>query len=94
MGDTATCNRRKLRNAGRKVRPEMESIGGTLRLSLRNNDVFSFGFFRSATSPGTTKGTKTTMSSTRARALPSAATSVIVIFSNIGNSFLFSGHIR
>lgn len=44
MGDTATCNRRKLRNAGRKVRPEEENIGGTLRLSLRNNDVFLLDF--------------------------------------------------
>jgi hypothetical protein len=41
------------------------------------------------TSPGATKGTNTTMSFTRAIAFPSAATSVIVTFSNKGNCFLF-----
>jgi hypothetical protein len=43
----------------------------------------------SMTSPGATKGTNITMSFTRAIAFPSAATSVIVTFSNKGNCFLF-----
>ena len=40
-------------------------------------------------SPGTVKGTKTTWSSTRANDLPSAAQSVMVTFSRMGNAFLF-----
>jgi len=44
---------------------------------------------RSTISPGTTKGTKITTSFTLAIALPSAAMSVIVIFSKMGSGFLF-----
>ena len=40
-------------------------------------------------SPGTVKGTNTTRSLTRAIDLPSAATSVMMTFSSIGNGFFF-----
>jgi hypothetical protein len=44
---------------------------------------------KSTISPGTTKGTNTAISFILAMALPSAAISVIVIFSKIGCGFLF-----
>lgn len=43
----------------------------------------------STTSPGTAKGTNTAMPSILAMALPSAATSVIVMFWSVGSGFLF-----